>query len=40
MPFRSKAQRRALWAKAPQIARKWTRRYGSKPQPKKDKGKS
>lgn len=35
MPFRSAKQRRALWAKAPTVARKWTKKYGSKPQPKK-----
>lgn len=39
MPFRSKAQRRALWAKAPEVARRWTKRYGSKPKSKKRKGK-
>jgi hypothetical protein len=40
MPFRSEAQRRALWAKAPAVARKWTEKYGSKPRlKKKGKGK-
>ena len=33
-PFRSKAQRKLLWAKHPNIARKWTKKYGSKIQPK------
>lgn len=32
MPFKNEAQRRALWAKDPELARKWTERYGSKPQ--------
>lgn len=35
MPFRSKAQRRALWANAPGVARSWTKRYGSKIRPKR-----
>lgn len=30
MPFKSEKQRRYLWAKEPEIARKWTRKYGSK----------
>lgn len=30
MPFRSEAQRRFLWAKHPDIARRWTDEYGSK----------
>jgi hypothetical protein len=34
MPFRSARQRRKLWATRPDIARRWTRRYGSKPRPK------
>jgi hypothetical protein len=32
MPFRSEAQRRYLWARHPRIARRWTEKYGSKPQ--------
>jgi hypothetical protein len=32
MPFKSEAQRRYLWAKHPEIARKWADKYGSKPQ--------
>lgn len=35
MPFRSKKQRRYMWAKHPKIARKWTKKYGSKVKPKK-----
>jgi hypothetical protein len=35
MPFRSTKQRRYLWAKRPDIARRWTRKYGSKPRSKK-----
>lgn len=31
MPFASPKQRRFLWAKKPDIARRWTRKYGSKP---------
>jgi hypothetical protein len=30
MPFRSENQRKYLWAKHPEIARKWTEKYGSK----------
>lgn len=39
-PFRSAKQRRAMFAKAPKVAKRWARRYGSKPRPKKGKGKS
>lgn len=28
MPFRSKAQRAWLWANKPEIARRWTKKYG------------
>lgn len=35
MPFRSEKQRRYLWLTHPEIARKWTREHGSKPQPRK-----
>ena len=35
MPFRSKQQRKFMWAKHPEIARKWTDKYGSKIRPKK-----
>ena len=31
MPFKSEKQRRYLWAKHPEIARKWTKEHGSKP---------
>lgn len=37
MPFRSKKQRRWLWANRPDIARRWTKRYGSRPKAKKSK---
>lgn len=30
MPFKSEKQRRFLWAKHPEIAEKWTKKYGSK----------
>jgi hypothetical protein len=29
MPFKSKDQRAYLWAKEPEIARRWTEKYGS-----------
>ena len=35
MPFASEKQRRYLWAKEPDIARRWTDKYGSKPKKKK-----
>lgn len=35
MPFRSESQRRFMWAKHPEIAKKWAHKYGSKPQPTK-----
>jgi hypothetical protein len=34
VPFRSEAQRRFMWMKHPDIARRWTAEYGSKVQPK------
>jgi len=37
MPFKSERQRRYLWAKHPEVARSWTKKYGSKPKPKKPK---
>jgi hypothetical protein len=30
MPFKSEKQRRYLWAKHPKIARRWTKKYGTK----------
>jgi len=30
MPFRSEEQRGFIWAKHPDIARRWTKKYGSK----------
>jgi hypothetical protein len=38
VPFRSEKQRRYLHAKEPGLAKKWERKYGSKPKPKKKKG--
>jgi len=31
MPFQSEKQRRFMWAKHPDIAARWTAKYGSKP---------
>lgn len=31
MPFKSEKQRRYLWMKRPDIAKKWSHKYGSKP---------
>ena len=41
MPFRSEAQKKAMFANAPEVASKWAHKYGTKPQPgkKKKKGK-
>jgi hypothetical protein len=33
MPFASEKQRRFLWAKHPDLAKRWTAEYGSKPEP-------
>jgi hypothetical protein len=30
MPFRSEAQRSFLWSQHPDIAKRWTKKYGSK----------
>lgn len=30
-PFRSEKQRRLLWMKHPDIAKRWTKKYGSDP---------
>jgi len=35
MPFKSEQQRKFMWAKHPAIARRWTDKYGSTPQPTK-----
>lgn len=35
MPFRSARQRRYLFTKKPRLAKRWTKKYGAKPQPKK-----
>lgn len=29
-PFKSQKQRKYLWAKKPALAKKWTKKYGSK----------
>ena len=39
MPFRAEKQRKYLFAKEPAIAKKWTKKYGSKIKPKKRKKK-
>lgn len=39
MPFKSKAQRGWLWRNRPDIARRWTKQYGSKIRPGKKSGK-
>ena len=39
MPFVSESQRRYLWAKHPDIARRWTEEHGSAIHPKKAKKK-
>lgn len=31
MPFKSEKQRKYLWMKHPDIARRWTNKYGSTP---------
>jgi|TARA_E500000081_G_scaffold114097_1_gene116896 hypothetical protein len=33
MPFKSEKQRRYLFANEPEVAKRWTAKYGSKPQP-------
>lgn len=30
MPFKSEKQRRYLWANEPDIARRWSKKYGNK----------
>lgn len=35
MPFRSARQRRFMFAKHPQIARRWAKKYGTKPRKKR-----
>ena len=39
LPFKSEKQRKYLFAKEPAIAKKWTKKYGSKIKPKKRKKK-
>lgn len=39
MPFKSEKQRRFMWKFFPDIAARWTLKYGSKPKPKKKKKK-
>jgi hypothetical protein len=38
MPFKSVKQRKFMYAKHPEIAKRWTKKYGSKVVGKKDKG--
>ena len=40
MPFKSEKQRRYLFKNEPAIAKKWTKKYGSKPIKKKGKNQS
>ena len=35
MPFKSEKQRRFLWSKHPEIARRWSKEYGSTPEDEK-----
>ena len=35
MPFVSEKQRRYMWMEHPEIAERWTKKYGSKPRPHK-----
>lgn len=37
MPFQSEKQRRFLWLKHPDIARRWAKKYGSTPEDEKPK---
>lgn len=37
MPFESKKQLRFMYANHPDIARRWTKKYGPKPKPKNKK---
>lgn len=37
MPFRSAKQRRYLFAKHPKMAKRWAKKYGTKPRPKRRK---
>ena len=37
MPFKSEKQRRFLFMKHPDIAKRWTKKYGSKPMLKRKK---
>lgn len=34
MPFQSEKQRKFLWANKPELAKKWSDKYGSKPKKK------
>lgn len=40
MPFRSEKQRRWMWANDPEMAQRWSDKYGSKIHPKKQSKKS
>jgi hypothetical protein len=39
MPYKSEKQRRYMHAKHPEIAKKWDKKYGSKPKPQSKKKK-
>lgn len=38
MPFKSEKQRRWMWVNKPGLAKKWTKKYGSKVREKKNTG--
>jgi len=40
MPFKSEKQRRYLWANEPEVAQRWSDKYGDKPVKKLKAGKS
>lgn len=35
MPFRSAKQRRFMFANHPKVAKRWAKKYGTKPRPKR-----
>ena len=39
MPFVSERQRRWMWLHYPEIAKRWTEKYGPKPRPKRKRAK-
>lgn len=40
MPFKSEKQRKYLWANKPELAKKWTDKYGSKISKQKEQAKA